>query len=42
MMNTLNWVDGLDGLAASITLVAASVLFLHTFFRPEGDPQFKI
>lgn len=42
MMNTLNWVDGLDGLAASITLVAASVLFLHTFFRPEGDPQFTI
>ncbi len=42
MMNTLNWVDGLDGLAASITLVAASVLFLHTFFRPDGDPQFTI
>jgi UDP-GlcNAc:undecaprenyl-phosphate/decaprenyl-phosphate GlcNAc-1-phosphate transferase len=42
MMNTLNWVDGLDGLAASITLVAASVLFIHTFFRPEGNPQFTI
>jgi UDP-GlcNAc:undecaprenyl-phosphate/decaprenyl-phosphate GlcNAc-1-phosphate transferase len=42
MMNTLNWVDGLDGLAASITLIAATVLFLHTFFRPEGDPQFTI
>jgi UDP-GlcNAc:undecaprenyl-phosphate/decaprenyl-phosphate GlcNAc-1-phosphate transferase len=42
MMNTLNWVDGLDGLAASITLIASSVLFLHTFFRPEGDPQFTI
>ena len=42
MMNTLNWVDGLDGLAASITLVAATVLFVHTFFRPEGNPQFTI
>jgi UDP-GlcNAc:undecaprenyl-phosphate/decaprenyl-phosphate GlcNAc-1-phosphate transferase len=42
MMNTLNWVDGLDGLAGSITFVAAAVLFLHTFFRPEGDPQFTI
>ncbi len=42
MMNTLNWVDGLDGLACTITLVATSVLFLHTFFRPPGDPQFTI
>jgi UDP-GlcNAc:undecaprenyl-phosphate/decaprenyl-phosphate GlcNAc-1-phosphate transferase len=42
MMNTLNFVDGLDGLAASITLVASSVLFFHTFFRPEGNPQFTI
>jgi UDP-N-acetylmuramyl pentapeptide phosphotransferase/UDP-N-acetylglucosamine-1-phosphate transferase len=41
-MNTLNWIDGLDGLAGSVTLVAASVLFLHTFFRPAGDPQFTI
>jgi UDP-N-acetylmuramyl pentapeptide phosphotransferase/UDP-N-acetylglucosamine-1-phosphate transferase len=42
MMNTLNWVDGLDGLAGSVTLVAACVLFFHTFFRPAGDPQFTI
>lgn len=41
-MNTLNWIDGLDGLAASVTLVAAGVLFVHTFFRPAGDPQFTI
>jgi len=41
-MNTLNWLDGLDGLAGSVTLVAASVLFFHTFFRPAGDPQFTI
>ncbi len=30
MQNMLNWVDGLDGLAAGITLIAAAVLALHT------------
>lgn len=42
MMNAVNWADGLDGLAGSITLIAAVILFLHTFFRPAGDPQFTI
>lgn len=42
MMNAVNWADGLDGLAGSITLIAAVILFLHTFFRPSGDPQFTI
>src|SRR5690349_13420288 len=42
MMNAINWSDGIDGLAASITLVATIVLFLHTYFRPAGDPQFTI
>lgn len=42
MMNTLNWIDGLDGLAGSVTFIACAVLFLHTFFRPEGNPQFTI
>jgi UDP-GlcNAc:undecaprenyl-phosphate/decaprenyl-phosphate GlcNAc-1-phosphate transferase len=42
MMNTMNWIDGIDGLASSITLVACSVLFLHTFFWPRGDSQFTI
>jgi len=42
MMNTLNWVDGLDGLAGMVTLVAAIILFVHTFFRPAGNPQFTI
>jgi UDP-GlcNAc:undecaprenyl-phosphate/decaprenyl-phosphate GlcNAc-1-phosphate transferase len=42
MMNAVNWADGLDGLAGSITLIAAVILFLHTFFRPTGDPQFTI
>jgi UDP-N-acetylmuramyl pentapeptide phosphotransferase/UDP-N-acetylglucosamine-1-phosphate transferase len=42
MMNALNWIDGLDGLAGSISLIAASVLFLHTYFVPEGNPQFTL
>ncbi|HUY99388.1 MAG TPA: MraY family glycosyltransferase [Thermomicrobiaceae bacterium] len=42
MMNTLNWIDGLDGLAGSVTLIAAAVLFIHTYFQPPGDPQFTI
>lgn len=42
MMNTVNWVDGLDGLAGSLTLITSGVLFFHTFFRPEGNPQFTI
>lgn len=42
MMNTINWVDGLDGLAASVTFVACGVLFLHTYFWPKDNPQFTI
>ena len=42
MMNSLNWADGLDGLAGTITLVAGLVLFAHTYLRPRGDPQFTI
>lgn len=42
MMNTVNWADGIDGLAASIALITSVILFLHTFFRPAGDPQFTI
>ncbi len=42
MMNALNWSDGLDGLAATIALSASTVLFLHTFFWPRGNPQFTI
>jgi len=42
MMNTINWVDGLDGLASSVTLVACAVLFAHTYFWPRGAPQFTI
>lgn len=40
--NALNFVDGLDGLAGSITVVTCAVLFAHTYFRPPHDPQFTI
>jgi UDP-N-acetylmuramyl pentapeptide phosphotransferase/UDP-N-acetylglucosamine-1-phosphate transferase len=42
MMNTMNFVDGLDGLASSVTLVACAVLFAHTYFWPRDAPQFTI
>ncbi len=42
MMNAINWIDGIDGLAPTVTLVASIVLFLHTFFWPREDPQFTI
>ncbi len=42
MMNAINWIDGVDGLAGSLALVAGSVLFLHTYFWPRNDPQFTI
>lgn len=31
MMNTMNMVDGLDGLAGGVTLIACTVLFIHTY-----------
>jgi UDP-GlcNAc:undecaprenyl-phosphate GlcNAc-1-phosphate transferase len=31
MMTTINWLDGLDGLAAGVTVIASAVLFIHTF-----------
>lgn len=42
MMNAINWIDGIDGLAPTVTLVASIVLFLHTYFWPRNDPQFTI
>jgi UDP-GlcNAc:undecaprenyl-phosphate/decaprenyl-phosphate GlcNAc-1-phosphate transferase len=42
MANAVNWIDGLDGLAASVTLVACAILFAHTYFWPRDDPQFTI
>lgn len=42
MMNAINWIDGIDGLAPTVTLVASIILFLHTYFWPRADPQFTI
>jgi UDP-GlcNAc:undecaprenyl-phosphate/decaprenyl-phosphate GlcNAc-1-phosphate transferase len=42
MMNTINWVDGLDGLAGGVTLIACTVLFAHTYFQPPELRQFTI
>ena len=39
MMNTINFVDGLDGLAGSVTFVACAILFVHTYYL---EPQFTI
>jgi UDP-GlcNAc:undecaprenyl-phosphate/decaprenyl-phosphate GlcNAc-1-phosphate transferase len=30
MMNTVNWLDGVDGLSAGVNLIAAGLLFIHT------------
>jgi len=33
MMNTVNWLDGLDGLAAGVCAVASLMIFLHAAFQ---------
>lgn len=33
MMNTVNWLDGLDGLAAGVCGVTALMMFIHAAFR---------
>jgi UDP-GlcNAc:undecaprenyl-phosphate GlcNAc-1-phosphate transferase len=38
MSVTVNWLDGLDGLAAGVTLIASAILFVHTAFRQQ-PPQ---
>jgi UDP-GlcNAc:undecaprenyl-phosphate GlcNAc-1-phosphate transferase len=42
MTNAINWIDGVDGLSSGIVCIACAVLFIHTFFRPPGNPQFTI
>jgi UDP-N-acetylmuramyl pentapeptide phosphotransferase/UDP-N-acetylglucosamine-1-phosphate transferase len=32
MTNTVNWLDGIDGLAGGVVAIAAGVLFLHSYF----------
>lgn len=33
MMNTMNWLDGLDGLASGVVFIAATMLFINSAFR---------
>ncbi|MBK9749789.1 MAG: undecaprenyl/decaprenyl-phosphate alpha-N-acetylglucosaminyl 1-phosphate transferase [Chloroflexi bacterium] len=35
MMNTMNWLDGMDGLAAGVTFIAGTMLFVNSAFRVE-------
>lgn len=41
MMNTVNWLDGIDGLAGGVACIAALVLFVHAAFRLE-PPQTSV
>jgi UDP-GlcNAc:undecaprenyl-phosphate GlcNAc-1-phosphate transferase len=41
MMNTVNFIDGLDGLAAGVACIAAVVLFVNGVFRLE-PPQHSV
>jgi UDP-GlcNAc:undecaprenyl-phosphate GlcNAc-1-phosphate transferase len=41
MMNTMNWLDGLDGLAAGVTLIAGVMLFVNSAFRLD-PPQTSV
>jgi UDP-GlcNAc:undecaprenyl-phosphate GlcNAc-1-phosphate transferase len=40
-MNTVNWLDGLDGLAAGVTAILSAVLVFHMLFRAE-PPQLSV
>jgi UDP-GlcNAc:undecaprenyl-phosphate GlcNAc-1-phosphate transferase len=40
-MNTVNWLDGLDGLAAGVAAILSAVLVLHMLFRAE-PPQLSV
>jgi len=41
MVNTVNWLDGLDGLAAGVVTIAALVLFANAAFRLQ-PPQVSV
>lgn len=41
MMNTVNWLDGLDGLAGGVAFIAALVLFIHAAFKLD-PPQLSV
>ena len=40
MMNTVNWLDGLDGLAAGIGLIAATLFAIHSYRL--GQPEIAL
>lgn len=40
-MNTVNWLDGLDGLAAGVTAILCAVLVVHMLWRVE-PPQVSV
>lgn len=41
MMNTINWLDGVDGLAGGVALIAAAVLFANSAFKLD-PPQISV
>ncbi len=41
MMNTVNWLDGLDGLAAGVAFIAGAMLFINSAFQVE-PPQTSV
>ncbi len=41
MVNTVNWLDGVNGLAAGVTAIACAVLFINTAFRLD-PPQTSV
>ncbi len=41
MMNTVNWLDGLDGLAAGVAFIAGTMLFINSAFQVE-PPQTSV
>lgn len=41
MINTMNWLDGLDGLAGGVTFISGAMLFINSAFRVE-PPQTSV
>lgn len=39
VMNAINFIDGLDGLVAGVTLIAGSVFFLYSYYLATGPGQ---
>ncbi len=40
MMNTINWLDGADGLAAGVVVIASGVMFIHSFREAQYSISF--